>query len=69
MAALDVIGKNLQLGFGVDQGLFAEQEVVVLLECVCLLGNLADKDLPVEDRPGTALEYAALYNSLLSQCG
>src|SRR5690606_3073967 len=45
---LYVIGPNLQLRFGIDNRIFGEENIVVLLKGVGLLSVLTDKDLPIK---------------------
>ena len=45
----DVVGKNFELRFGVDGRFVAEQNVVVLLECVGFLRLFFDKDFAIKN--------------------
>ena len=56
MGALDVIGIDFQLRLGIHRCLFGEQEVLVGLLGVGLLGGLEHVDAAVEDPLGTAVE-------------
>ena len=57
MRALDVVSVNLELGLGVDDGVFREQEVLVALLGVGLLRVLAHDDFAVEDPRRSAVEH------------
>ena len=48
MAALDVVGVDLELGLGVDHGAPADDQVAAQLVCVGLLGVLAHDDAALE---------------------
>src|ERR1700722_6102209 len=52
MAAFHVVGIDLEFRLGIDGRFLADDEVIVLLEGVCLLGVLVYKDLAVEDTGG-----------------
>ena len=58
MRAAHVVGENLQLGLGVDDGVFREHQVLVGLLGVGLLRVFADQDFAVEDRAGVAFQDA-----------
>ena len=51
MGTFYVVRKNLQLWFGVDGRLIAQQNIVVLLKGIRFLGNLVHNDLSIEN-PG-----------------
>ena len=48
-----IVCKNLELRLGIDRRLIADQQVVVLLECISLLGNFIHDDLSVENACGS----------------
>jgi len=52
VAAFYVVGEDLEFGFGVDGRLFADNEVIVLLEGVCFLCGSFHAHLSVEDAGG-----------------
>jgi hypothetical protein len=56
--ALDVVGVNLELGLGIDLGLGGQQQVLVALVGVGVLGVGPDLDLALEDPVGGFVEYA-----------
>src|SRR5262249_45848349 len=56
--ALDIIGVNLQLRLGVDHCIVRQQQRLVGLACVRLLGILVDVNLAVEDAAGPAIKDA-----------
>jgi hypothetical protein len=49
MTAFYIVGIDLELGFGIDGRFLTDDEVVILLEGVCLLRVLVYKDLAIED--------------------
>ena len=55
---LYVVGVDLQLRLGVDRGIVGQQQGLVGLLGVGLLGVLANEDLAVEDAVGLAVENA-----------
>lgn len=57
MAALHIIGIDLQLRFGVGMRLIPQQEVVILLEGLRPLGVLCDIDPTTEDRSTTICSH------------
>ena len=58
MAALDVVGVDLELGLGVDLGIVRQQQIVVLLVGVGLLRVLVDDDLAGEHGVRAAVDHA-----------
>ena len=56
--AFDVVGENLELRLGVDGRVVGQEQRLVGLLGVGLLGVLADEDLAVEDAVGLAVEDA-----------
>ncbi len=58
MAALDVVGEDLELGLGVDRGARAQQQVAVELMGVGLVGAGPDRDLAEEDAVGAVVDHA-----------
>ena len=58
MRALDVVGEDLELRLGVDGRVVGQQQRLVRLLGVGLLGVLADEDLAVEDAVALAVEDA-----------
>ncbi len=56
MGTFDVVGVDLQLRVGVDQSVVREQEVLVGLLRVRLLGIGTDDDPAVENSPGRIIE-------------
>ena len=59
VAALDVVGVDLELGLGVDLRVLAEQQVVVALPRIDLLAAGLDDDLAVEDAAAALADDAA----------
>src|ERR1039458_2510634 len=60
MGAFDIVGKDFQLGLGVNDGVVGEEEVAVVLFGVGFLGFLADKDFAVEHAVGAAGQNAVV---------
>ena len=58
MGALHVIGVDLELGLGVDLDVRREQEIVVGLVGVGLLGVGVHENPAVEDAPRSSVEHA-----------
>src|SRR3954447_2934292 len=58
VGAFDVVGPDLKLGLGVDDGLVGQHEVLVGLLGVGLLRILANNDAAVEDRGCLAVQNA-----------
>src|ERR1051326_9586857 len=56
VGAAHVVGENLQLGFGIDDRVVGEDQVLVGLLGIGLLGVLADNDAAVENRVGFAVQ-------------
>src|SRR5450759_252689 len=58
MGAAHIVGEDLQLGFGIHHGVVGEDQVLVSLLGIGLLGVLADDDFAVEDGVCLAVEDA-----------
>src|SRR5664279_5140943 len=58
MGAAHIVGEDLQLGFGIHHGVVGEDQVLIGLLGIGLLGVLADDDLAVEYGVGLAVEDA-----------
>ena len=58
MRTLHIIGINLQLRFGVHKRMIRQQQVVVGLLRIRLLGILVDDDPAPEDSPGMLIEHS-----------
>src|ERR1035437_1985426 len=58
MGAAHIVGEDLQLGFGIHHGVVGEDQVLVSLLGIGLLGVLADDDFAVEDGVRLAVEDA-----------
>src|SRR5581483_3873199 len=58
MAALDVVGEDLELGLGVDGGPGAQQQISVELVGVGLVGARPDADAAEEHAVRAVVEYA-----------
>ena len=56
VGTLDVVGENLELRLGVDRRVVGEEQYLVRLLGVGLLGVFADKNLAVEDAVRSAIE-------------
>src|ERR1019366_1314441 len=60
VCATNIVGVNLQLGFGMDGGVFGKNEIPVCLLGVSLLRVRTNDDLPVKNRGGCSAEDALI---------
>ncbi len=58
MRAFYIIRPNLELRFGIDDGVVRKEDIVVLLESIGLLRILTDEDLSIENASTLVSQYS-----------